>query len=227
MRVAEPDLTTCRWPPGARLLRREGRGPEPGRSLRAVVAIPARDEAARLGRCLAALADQRDAGGARLDRRAYATVLLVNNCADASAEVALAAAERLGLGVRVLVARLEGGTAHVGWARRLAMDVAAELLEGAGRAGDGVILSTDADSRVSPGWLAAGLGAIARGADAAAGPIDGEPEEYAALNRRCRRRCELQRAYGGLLERLATLVDPEPHDPWPRHFFECGASMAV
>lgn len=175
---------------------------------------------ARLDGCLDALARQRDAAGGRLDPRRFAVVLLLNNCSDRSLAVARAAGARTGLDLLLLAVELPPTAAHAGWARRLAMDAAASLLT-VDRAEAGMILSTDADSRVAPDWLAANLAAVRRGADVAAGVIEGEPGEFAGLNARCRRRCERQ------LDRLGTLLDPQPHGPWPCHPFRCGASMAV
>jgi hypothetical protein len=91
----------------------------------------------------------------------------------------------------------------------------------------GVVLSTDADSTVTPGWLAATLRAIDAGADAVAGSILPDPVEARELNPQARLRLRQEQRYGRLLERLATLLDPEPHDPWPRHGYHCGASIAA
>jgi len=38
---------------------------------------------------------------------------------------------------------------------------------------------------------------------------------------------ENERAYAALLDELAWLIDPAPHDPWPRHGIHSGASMAI
>ena len=183
------------------------------RPVAAVVAIPVRNEAARLGRCLDALGAQ--AGG-------FEVVLLLNNCEDDSRAVAEAAKPRLPYRLHLVEARLEGGRAHVGWARRLAMDAAADLV-----GPSGIILTTDADSRPVPGWLAANRAAVAGGADAVAGIIVPDPAERRGLHPIARQRLSGQRRYERLMERLASLLDPEEHDPWPRHGYHCGASMAV
>ena len=54
----------------------------------AIVAIPACNEAARIERCLAALAMQRDGYGAPVPQGAFGVLLLANNCTDATAEIA-------------------------------------------------------------------------------------------------------------------------------------------
>ena len=197
----------------------------PGPAPRAVVAIPVRDEAAWLPACLAALKAQVDGTGRPISAP-LRVLLLVNNCRDASFAVATSAAQALGLALSLREVELPPPAAHVGWARRLAMEAAARLL---GRAGTehAVILSTDADSEATPGWLDATLRAIRKGADAVAGAIVPHAGELRRLDPRCRTRLLQEHLYHRLLDRLATLVDPEPHDPWPRHPFHCGASMAV
>lgn len=207
------------WPPGVRLAglwRRQGQG-----TPRAAIAIPVRDEADRLERCLEALSSQR--GVARDD---FEVILVLNNCRDASLAAARRAAARLPLNLTIHVIELPLALAHVGWARRLAMNEAARRLQQAGRR-DGVVLSTDADSMVVEGWLAAVLSAIDAGADAVAGSIEPDPNEALRLNPNAAARLRDDQLYGQALERLATLLDPEPHDPWPRHGYHCGASMAA
>ena len=56
--------------------------------LGAVVAIPARNEEAHLGRCLGALGSQRQMHGEPLPPGSFGIVLLLNNCDDGSAELA-------------------------------------------------------------------------------------------------------------------------------------------
>lgn len=210
-------LTPTSLPPGASML---GAWPAPRRPLRAVVAVPVRNEARRLAACLAALASQQGGTGGT------EALLLLNNCEDASLATALGLRARGPLPISVVSLRLEGASSHVGWARRIAMEAAARRLREQGACG-GAVLTTDADSRPEPQWLRANLGALAAGADAVAGVIVPDPLELLALCGRARRRLRRQRHYDRLVERLASLLDPEPHDPWPRHGYHCGASMAV
>jgi hypothetical protein len=191
-----------------------------------VVAVPVRDEAVRVGACVLALAAQQDGAGAGLDARAFEVLLLFNNCADESLRVACRAAAGTGLRLRCLTATLPPAIAHVGWARRLAMEAAALRL---GRAGDrhGVVLTTDADSEVAPDWVFQNLRAIDGGADLVAGAIEPDPLEFARLGDEVRRRHERLAHYRRLLDRLTHLIDPDPADPWPRHCDEPGASLAI
>lgn len=189
---------------------------------RAIIAIPAHDEAARLPACLLALAGQR-LGRQTARAMAETTVLvLANNCTDATIAVATALAPALPFELIVQDHRLPPALAHAGGARRAAMEAAAAL------AGEGTaLLCTDADARPEPGWLAANLTALAAGADAVAGTIRLDPAEAALLPAALRRREALEARYAARLEALAACLDPLAHDPWPRHGTHSGASIAM
>jgi cellulose synthase/poly-beta-1,6-N-acetylglucosamine synthase-like glycosyltransferase len=192
---------------------------------RCVVAIPVKDEAERLPSCLAALADQRDRLGRRVERDAFGIVVFANNCTDDSASLASALREELSLALRVVEVSLIPGAAHAGNARRGAMDAALEWLA-EHSATDGVILTTDADSRVSPDWIVSNLEAIHAGADLVLGQI-GLDEDGDLLPEALHRRGQLESEYEALLTELDARVDPLPYDPWPRHDTISGASIAI
>ncbi len=117
------------------------------------VVVPAHDEEALLPGCLAALADA--ARHPALARQVIEVVVVADACTDATAALAAAA------GVTVL----ELDAACVGAARRAG---AALLVE----RGAWWLASTDADSTVGPGWLAAQLRLADAGADAVCGAVD-------------------------------------------------------
>jgi hypothetical protein len=188
--------------------------------LRGVVAIPVKDEVGRLPACLLALQAQED-----ILRRPFGVVLFVNNCCDESAAVARALSESLSFPLQVTEASLLPAAAHAGNARRAAMDIAAEWLSGSG-ARDGVILTTDADSRVSPRWVIDNLKAFEVGADAVLGRIVLD-EEGDLLPAALHQRGQLEGAYEALLTELNALLDPLDHNPWPHHATISGASIAV
>jgi hypothetical protein len=188
---------------------------------RAVVAIPAKNEAEDLGRCLIALADQQG-----IDPAAMAVIVLVNNSDDETAIRAEALANRLPFRLVVLQADLPRPMAHAGTARRLVMDLAAALLRAEHGSG-GVIFTTDADTRVAPDWMAATLAAMARGADAVAGAVTVDPLDAAALTLQLRERRRHEATYEAILIEIDCLLDPIPHDPWPRHDTASGASLAL
>uniref|UniRef100_UPI001E61DD75 glycosyltransferase n=1 Tax=Methylobacterium sp. Leaf118 TaxID=2876562 RepID=UPI001E61DD75 len=194
-------------------------GPPPGL---AVVCVPARNEAERLPRLLRALAAQDgfDAG------HRLRVVIVANNCTDATVP-ALRALEASGalaaIELRLIEARLDAPRAHVGTARRMALDAGADWLESAG-APDGVLLTTDADARLDPGWVAANLRALT-GAEIVGGRlvIDAEgPDESALAEFHAR----VERYWSGV-RALEDALDPPPHDPAPRHGDHTGGSLAL
>ncbi|MFZ1431667.1 MAG: glycosyltransferase [Geminicoccaceae bacterium] len=191
----------------------------------AVVAIPVRDEAERIGVCLDALAAQRDDDGRSLQPGSFEVVLLLNNCTDDTARAVQRLRARLPFRLSVIERELPAAMAHAGWARKLAMDAAAELVADSGR--PGVILTTDADGRVGRRWLAANLAAVAGGADLVAGYVRADRAEHAQLPASILRRGRLESRYEWLLAELQARLDFEPHDPWPRHRIASGASLAV
>ena len=167
-------------------------------ALRAVVCVPARDEELLVGRCLRALAAQRG-----IAREAYEVVLVLDGCTDATRERAVEAAGDLRLHI------IERPPLGVGAARRLGMDVACERLMAAG-VPEGLVATTDADSEVEPGWLAALLEAADGGARAIGGEVVVEGLAGAIAQRRA--------------DRLATRLRALPGAAHP-HF--SGASIAV
>ena len=133
--------------------------------------IPVRNEQTTIETTLRALVEQRDLHGQPLDRRRYEIIVLANNCTDATAAlVRRFAARQPTLALDLAEITLPAPIAHVGMARRIAMDQAYRRLIGLGRA-RGVIASTDGDTRVTPTWIATTLDAIHQGADAVGGRI--------------------------------------------------------
>jgi Glycosyl transferase family 2 len=190
-----------------------------------IVAIPVRDEEDCLPACLRALALQQDLFGHPFPREQIRVVLFANNCSDQSASLARKIGGDLSLNLRVFEARLPPVTAHAGAARRAAMDLAeAWLAEQSCH--DGVILTTDADSRVAPNWIAENLAAFEAGADAVLGRIELD-EDGKLLPDALHRRGELEDIYERLLTELSWLLDPLEHNPWPHHATISGASLAV
>ncbi len=185
-----------------------------GAARRVAVGVPARDEAADITPCLAALDD-----AAVRAATPIAIIVGANNCADATAALARSFAPRLSE-VIVDEVRLPPERAHAGGARRYVMDRAADLV-GAG----GVVMTTDADSRVDGNWIAANLGEIAGGADAVAGVVAFDDAAREMLPELRHRAAEWHLA--ALHARLEHMIDPRPHDPWPRHIWAWGASLAL
>ncbi|MBE7209684.1 MAG: glycosyltransferase family 2 protein [Gluconacetobacter diazotrophicus] len=184
-----------------------------------VVAIPARDEEDRIGPCLRALIQD-------AVRPPDHVLVLVNNASDATAARARSwpAGTRTGIrtAIHVVERVLPPPLASAGHARRIAMDLAAGL---AGP--DGLLFTTDADGRVDPSWLSAAVALLQRDLDLVAGWIELEPAEWAAipmaLHEDDARECE----YDALCDRIHDRLDPDPHDPLPRHTQNSGASLAT
>lgn len=177
------------------------------------VAVPARDEADSIDACLAAI----DAAAARVE--GPVTVLLsANNCGDDTARRARRFCSRAATIVVDEIA-LSPVLAHAGGARRAAMDRAVALA-GPG----GVVMTTDADSRVDTDWIAANLSELA-GADAVAGMIAFDHAARDKLPGLARRAPEWR--LSTLHAQIEHLIDPLPHDPWPRHIWAWGASFAL
>jgi len=184
---------------------------------RIVVAIPVKDEAERIGLCLEALAVQADVAFEDI-----AVVLLLNNCTDGTADAVRALAPLLPFRLELHLVDLPSSHANAGWARKLAMDAAERLV-----ASDGLILTTDADTLAGEDWIAANRREIEAGHDAVAGYVMADPMELMQLPPAILERGSLEWEYQQLAAELDARVDPEPHDPWPRHNQNCGASAAV
>ena len=216
--------------------------PPPATGLQACVIIPAKDEAHNLPATLAALAAQTELDGTPLPEGCLEVIVLANNCQDRTAAVVRQLACCYpGIALHVAELQLPGALAHVGQARRLLMDAAAQRLEATAGPG-GLILSTDADTLVASDWLAACRAEVAAGAAAVGGRIltrasEPEPEELAlatpyeeplASDALALRRTQLRDAtYHLLRNQLECQLDPCQHDPWPRHHQHFGASLAL
>ena len=185
------------------------------------VALPAKDEAAHLPACLAAL----DVAAARYGGR-VSVVVVVNNSADASVAVLEATAMRHAE-LRWCAVSLLPGSAHAGWARRIAFDAAAACLDAPGD----VLASTDADSGVAADWIVRTVAHLDAGADAVAGRALTRRADRAVLGAEAARRLNLLGRYYTALDWLRAELAPEAEsetgDRWPRHYYEGGASIAL
>lgn len=190
--------------------------PSPAPNPAAIVAVPVRNEAERIAACLRAIDAQAD-----IRPDSLGVVLFLNNCTDGTETIIGDLLPSLSVPVRVMTEDFAG--AHAGWARRRAMDAAAAWLG----EGGGVILSTDADSRVPPNWVARTLAAIAAGADAVAGRVELDVEEGKLLPASLHARGRLEDIYDALITEAEARIDPDPHDPWPCHRTTIGATLAV
>jgi hypothetical protein len=193
----------------------------------ACIIVPARDESARIEKCLSAFVKQVDSTGEPIDFGRYEVIVLANNCRDETAVLARAFGRRHPQFVlHVVEIPLPPEKSYVGCARKLLMDEACRRLFLLGRP-NGIIASTDADTFVDQAWIAGIIGEVEAGADAVGGRIVADRGERLLLHPSAERTYLRQAAYGFLIAELEDLIDPDPFDPFPRHFNHIGASLAL
>jgi Glycosyl transferase family 2 len=179
-----------------------------------VIAIPVRNEVNRIGACLTALAAQ--------SKPPDTAVLLFNNCDDGSEAEAKRISRQLPFSLETISVQLAEDQANAGTARRLAMRHASQI------AGNhGALLTTDADAVVGHDWVSRNVAALVAGADAVCGRVVIDPVEALAIPDHLHADDQLECELLDLLDEIAFLLDPEPHDPRPRHVQASGASLAV
>ena len=195
--------------------------PRPTDELRLCVIVPAKDEEHTLDNTLRALYHQVDQQGTPISKRWYEIIVFANNCTDNTAGIARQfAANHPDVALHIIEHQLLAPQAHVGYVRRVLMDEAYRRLCTLGSL-RGVIASTDGDTTVSPTWIHYTLQAIEQGADVVGGRIIAEPQQAG-------RRYYLQDvSYRYLQAQIESIIDPDPVDPWPRHFQNFGPSLAV
>jgi GT2 family glycosyltransferase len=179
--------------------------------------VPARNEADRLQVLLDALAAQRW-------KPALSVSIAVNNSTDNSLAVIKQALRRHAgrLDVHVEQVDFPPHLAHAGSARRLAMENGLARLP---RPERGVLVSTDADTRPPPDWLAGIARAIDSGADIVGGRIEIDPGE--PLPPAVNRLRESWDRYWQTVRAIEDDIDPRPWDQPPRHGDHTGASLAI
>jgi len=188
--------------------------PDPFRQVAAVVAIPVRDEVERIPDCLAALGNQDDA--------VLGVVLLVNNTRDATMQAIADCRPALRCPVLAIEHWFPPEQANAGRARSLAMQHADRLAPEALP-----LLTTDADGRAAPDWLARNLYHLRNGCDAVFGRAEIDPIEATSIPMSLHQADADECAYAALLDEIACLINPDADDPWPRHTENSGASVAV
>lgn len=181
----------------------------------AAVAIPARNEDRRIIRCLAALKRAIIHAG-----RPVGVVLVVNNSRDATHGLAEDWLSRANIPYMLLDVDFADAYAFVGSARRLSLDLAAELVED-----EGLLFTSDADSAVDPDWIVDGFREIRDRADLVCGTILRFEDEQQHLPAGLAERWAPESEYVALSLELAARLDPRPHDPLPAHWNVGGADL--
>jgi hypothetical protein len=185
---------------------------------RIAVAVPALNERASIVRCVSALLRQTEP----FQRNTKLSVhVLANNCSDNTVEVLR---ERLGGDDRLHIHEIAFAPwqANAGWARRTALELAADDL----RRPDDVILSTDADTVVAGDWCERMIRYFTAGFDAVAGIARIRCCDWGDLTAEQRQRLRQLTKYHALLAYLRR-DRSAADDPWPNHGYEGGASIGL
>jgi glycosyltransferase involved in cell wall biosynthesis len=192
-----------------------------------VVAIPTHNEASYIAGCLAALALQRDETRAPIQRGSLEVLIFANNCSDETISITREASQTIPHPVSIVAEHMPPERLNAGWARKRAMDLAAIRLAEVAPI-SGLILTTDADSRVAPTCSRPRCANSKRARDCVAGYIDAIPAEYLALGGQFLARGRLEDTYLRYLAEINARCDPRTHDPWPNHrVFALGTGAGV
>ncbi|WP_394271073.1 glycosyltransferase [Qipengyuania sp.] len=178
------------------------------------VALPVRNEEGYLPRTLAALGAAMKAAP-----QAGGLVAVVNNSSDASAALIRAWAAEGGVPLCLADVAFDPAIRNAPHARRLALDVAARLVPG------GLLLTSDADSRVAPDWAARMVALWQQGCQLLWEDIRLDEAELAALPARVRAVGDAERDFFAASSRLWRRWTDADTPPFAVR--ASGASMAV
>ena len=194
----------------------------PHPSLLACVVVPAKDEGGTIVKTLNALRKQLFKDGSKLSSSIYEVILLANNCTDDTFKKAKNFALKYpGFNLHVVEAIFTKKQSNIGYVRRILMDEACYRLNLNGIQ-NGIIASTDGDTKVDKYWLGNIIAEIANGNDAVGGRIltdDIDPKARLYYLRDI--------TYRILMAKAAAKIDREDNNPWPCHHQYFGASLAV
>lgn len=179
------------------------------------VCVPARNEADAISVLLEALARQSVSVPVLV-------ALCVNNSDDGTERVARSAARAFGSRIVLICDNVTFAPdlAHAGSARRSAMELGARLVS----SDQDLLISTDADCRPPPDWIAANLAVTDRDLIIGGRIVLDEDELLPPAVRAARARYD---AYWARVREIEDAVEPMPWDPAPRHGDHTGASLAL
>jgi hypothetical protein len=187
-----------------------------GQDLTCVVAIPARNEASRVERCLEGLARQEGV-------KPFGVLVLINGTTDTTFSVAVAQGRKDGLPLMVVDTELPTRHCNAGAARGMAVQMAMRRIA----TEEGSVFTTDADSVAPRRWIAEYNSVLDTGCDAVAGLSRLLSDDMEDLPRSLLHRGIQEERYETCLDALEAWIDPIPHDPWPRHYQASGANLAL
>jgi hypothetical protein len=186
-----------------------------------VVAMPATDEEEMIAAALARLAE-----AFRFTRRAGGLVVFANNCTDLTGEIVARAGPNFPARVILLEGRLASAHAHAGWARRIALDAAADLCEP-----HGALLTTDADTEVAPDWVETFCAALHADFDLVCGRIGMVERSDVVAHAPAVRLARVENGYAALQDRVRHCCDQiigrQPIGGTRPHYFEAAASIGM
>jgi len=189
--------------------------PPPGQMAWAI-AFPAHNDADRIAASLAALARQRDVVMAD-----GAIVVFASNCNDDTPRIARECRQPCLL--HVVQHNTASDDGSTGEARHLAMAQARLRLRD-----DGILLTTDANVIVDNAWISDMLTCFAdRRIDVVAGAISPYNDETAQNSGAAQAIAALERRYWDLIMAVEDAIDPQLHDPAPRHCQESGSNLGI
>ena len=190
------------------------------------IVIPVKNEEAHILKTLQSFTQQVTAAGAPYDFHTFEILILANNCTDATvAHIHSFKQQHPTLHIQVAEIFLPAEKANVGYVRRLLMDTAYHRLTTGGR--NGIIMTTDGDTRVAPDWIAQTVAEIEAGADAVGGRILLCEQEVTHLDPATHAHHIKDETYRLLVAELETGILEPAHNPLPTHHQHFNGSFAV
>ena len=183
----------------------------------AVIAIPARDESARIERCLDACDRSIAESALRVE-----LLVLVNGSSDDTNDRVAAWSGRRARPVTLVDVEFLPDSAHAGAARALALELAA-----LGAAANVALLTTDADTVVAVDWVRRNVAHLLAGVGLVCGAIGVDAEEAARLPPPVSDCAVVAGRYQRAMRELESRLDPDPWNRWPHHGTSGGASLAL
>lgn len=133
------------------------------------IVIPVKDEETYILKTLSAFVHQTDSEGQLFKREIFEILVLANNCTDHTvALVKKFQQENPSLPLYLKEITLPKSQSNIGYVRRILMNIACKRMT---ENGNGFIMTTDGDTRVSNDWIAQNLNEFKNGAEAVGGRI--------------------------------------------------------
>lgn len=189
------------------------------------VVIPVKNEEKHILQTLTALSRQVNIEGSPFNFEICEILILANNCTDRSAEIIKEfQKENTDLKIYLEEILLPKNKANIGYVRKTLFDTAFYRLS---KNKNGIIMTTDGDTTVSPDWIMQNIQEINCGADAVGGRILLCPKEIPELNAQTYSHHLKDEKYQLLLAELEGKILQDICDPSPRHHQHFNGSFAI